>query len=468
MLTLDTSISTVIPSLKNHVRGPIKGWCFEKILFRAFALLALLLAPQSLYAVPSMGRQTNMSCSSCHTIFPELTPFGRQFKLRGFSMSAPKADAKSPLTLLPLSGLLQASITSTSNTKTAGALLSDFPSDSDPLLQAAGIYYGGKIIGKAGALVQFSYDGIEKRWAMEMFDTRYANSFTLGKKEWVYGFTLSNTPTVTDIYNSTPQWAFPHTESAAVQPAASTLLDLRLASQVGGAGAYLMWNNLVYAEVAFYHSARKGPLRALTAGAEIENVVNDFAPYWRVAVQREWSSHNLSVGTYGIVADLFPEGVQRGARNRFRDLAFDAQYQYIGEDHVITAQANYIHEKQTWAASFAEGEASNRSNTLRTLRVNLHYYFRRRYGLGIQYFSTRGDSDQQLYNTGEPIFGSVTGRPSTDGWLAELNYVPIPYVKLALRYTGYTKFNGDGNSYDGFERDASDNNSLFFLGWLVF
>jgi hypothetical protein len=109
--------------------------------------------------------------------------------------------------------------------------------------------------------VQFSYDGIDTRWLMEMFDARYANSFTPAGRELVYGITLSNTPTLTDIYNSTPRWAFPYVESAAVQPAAAPLLDLQLAAQAGGVGAYLMWNCLVYAEAAFYKAGRRRPRR---------------------------------------------------------------------------------------------------------------------------------------------------------------------------------------------------------------
>ncbi len=35
-------------------------------------------------AVPSFARQTGMTCAACHTVFPELTPFGREFKLNGY------------------------------------------------------------------------------------------------------------------------------------------------------------------------------------------------------------------------------------------------------------------------------------------------------------------------------------------------------------------------------------------------
>ena len=39
-------------------------------------------------AIPSFARQTKMPCSVCHTQFPELTEFGRMFKLNGYTLSA--------------------------------------------------------------------------------------------------------------------------------------------------------------------------------------------------------------------------------------------------------------------------------------------------------------------------------------------------------------------------------------------
>lgn len=49
-------------------------------------LLAALVTGMSgtAQAVPSFGRQTGMECSACRTIFPQLTTFGREFKLGGY------------------------------------------------------------------------------------------------------------------------------------------------------------------------------------------------------------------------------------------------------------------------------------------------------------------------------------------------------------------------------------------------
>lgn len=40
-------------------------------------LIAYLLSPSVSQAVPSFARQTGTECSACHTVYPELTPFGR-------------------------------------------------------------------------------------------------------------------------------------------------------------------------------------------------------------------------------------------------------------------------------------------------------------------------------------------------------------------------------------------------------
>ena len=56
----------------------------RRMIFSAFAFGVCLLATAPSWAVPSFARQTGMTCAACHTVFPELTPFGREFKLNGY------------------------------------------------------------------------------------------------------------------------------------------------------------------------------------------------------------------------------------------------------------------------------------------------------------------------------------------------------------------------------------------------
>ena len=442
----------------------------RKLVRHGYVALAIILGwlafslPEA-QAVPSMGRQVGAPCATCHTVFPELTPFGRQFKLGGFSLSAAGPD--SPFfDKVPVSALLQVSRTQTKNTGTDGAMPDDFPRDRETIIQAAGFYWGGKIIDNAGALIQYNYDGIERKWGMEMFDARYGNDVSVAGKGLAWGVSMNNGPTLSDIYNSTPMWAFPHADSATVMPAASTLVDMTLASQVGGVTVYGLWDDTWYGEFGAYRTANSGFFRFMGLNDPTETVVDGNAPYWRFAWQKESGPHSFEVGAYGMVGKVFADSEEQSlGSDRFRDFALDGSYQYITDDHQWSTHATWIHEKQDWKTSFDQGLSSSPSTTLKTFRADVHYYFRRTWGGGVQYFQTRGDTNDLRYNTGEPVMGSANGSPNSKGWMVELNWLPIPNIKLALRYTAYQQFNGASDNYDGFGRNAKDNNSVFLLFW---
>src|ERR1700694_4409848 len=46
--------------------------------------LTISFAPPA-QALPSFARQTGQPCGTCHTDFPALTPYGRRFKLLGYT-----------------------------------------------------------------------------------------------------------------------------------------------------------------------------------------------------------------------------------------------------------------------------------------------------------------------------------------------------------------------------------------------
>jgi hypothetical protein len=230
----------------------------------------------------------------------------------------------------------------------------------------------------------------------------------------------------------------------------------------------------IYAELGVYRSAPQGFTNQQTNAAgplnsTASNVINGVAPYWRVAYELQWAHQTLSLGTYGLRIELFPGNgnILSGPTDRFTDTALDAQYQFIGDDHIVSVQATYIHEHQDLSASAALGTAANPSGSLNTLRVGGSYYYRRRYGAALGYFSTTGTTDTARY-TPSPVVGSASGNPDSRGWTAELDFLPWQNVKLALQYTLYNRFNGGTTNYDGSGRNASDNNTLFLLGWIAF
>src|SRR6266571_6817148 len=65
-------------------------------------------------AVPSYARQTGQECIACHVSFPELTPYGRYFKLTGYTIGKP-AITSAGVNYIPLAVMAQASVTNTRN-----------------------------------------------------------------------------------------------------------------------------------------------------------------------------------------------------------------------------------------------------------------------------------------------------------------------------------------------------------------
>jgi hypothetical protein len=461
---------------------------FRGAVVAATVTLSTCCAPA--HAVPSFARQTGMACEACHTAFPELTPFGRRFKLNGYVLdNMPQVKAITPdkdeALLLnwvpPLSVMFQASYT-----RTKGAvpdIANEGLSQNGQVLfpQQASLFYAGRIAPKLGGFIQLTYSSDSGNIALDNTDIRFADqAFTEPSggrdRSLIYGITLNNNPTVQDVWNTTPAWQTPFDQrtSAAPTPAASAQIDQSLGQSVAGVTAYGFWMDSIYAELGVYRSAPQGFTNQQTNAAgplnsTASNVINGVAPYWRVTYELQWAHQTLSIGTYGLRIELFPGNgnILSGPTDRFTDTALDAQYQFIGDDHIVSAQATYIHEHQDLSASAVLGTAANPSDSLNTLRIGGSYYYRRRYGAALGYFSTTGTTDMARY-TPSPVVGSASGSPDSRGWTAELDFLPWQNVKLALQYTLYNRFNGGTTNYDGSGRNASDNNTLFLLGWIAF
>ncbi|MDE2149999.1 MAG: cytochrome C [Gammaproteobacteria bacterium] len=428
---------------------------------------AALFGSMSAEAVPSFARQTGLPCQSCHTVFPELTNFGRLFKLNGYTLTGlqqiqmPSSQSTGGLKINetpPLSAMLQAGFTHDNRTQ-PGTQNNDveFP-------QQLSFFFAGEISPHIGSFIQITYSQPDDHFAWDNTDIRYANHFKLAGKDTIYGLDLNNAPGVEDVWNNTPIWRFPFAASdTAAAPAADALIDGGLAQDVAGVGVYTLWNQHLYANVEAYRSAHIGQ-QAPSIGST--NTIRGAAPYWRLAWQQYFDQNYLEAGVYGLYAELYPNGVN-GATDKYTDWAADTQYERpFGED-LLSVHATYIHEHQNLKATFGAGGSANPANTLRIFRADGTYHFGNRWDVSLGYFQTTGTADTGLYNTGEQVAGSVNGVPNSRGYIAEVNILPWQNTKFGLQYTGYTKFNGAGNNYDGFGRSASDNNSVFLLAWLM-
>lgn len=427
----------------------------------------LLLGVQQAKAVPSFARQTGLSCNVCHSNAPALTSFGRDFKLRGYVLNDLKPPDKVGETkelqlsrLIPLSFMVLLSNT---------AFQSAAPSTQNSAVgfpQQLSLFLAGGWASHFGGLAQVTYSHASDHFSMDNTDLRYANQTTLGSKRLDYGITLNNNPTVEDLWNSVPAWGYPFSSSSArVSPIAAPLINGALGQDVAGLGGYSMWNNHLYTAVSLYRTEHgAGPVPV--DGKNYQYNISGAAPYWRAAWQQSWGANYLEVGTYGLAVNSHP-GALTGAVDRYLDPSFDFQYERAFGPNLLDAHGTWIHERSNLGATFAAGGADAIHHNLNTYKIDSTYHWTNKYTATGAVFATTGTKDPVLYAPA-PLTGSFNGSPNNTGYTVQVAYWPVQNIDLNVNYTGYTKFNGAKNNYDGANRNASDNNTVYMSLWLNF
>ena len=420
-------------------------------LIRMAVVACLLSGLHRAYAVPSFARQTGLSCNVCHSNPPELTAFGRNFKLRGYVLTDMTAkdkvgNAKDLLLskYIPISVMVLLSNTSyQANQPAAQNNSAGFP-------QQLSIFLAGGFASHFGGLAQVTYTHADDHFGMDNTDLRYANQGKLGGKDWEYGITLNNNPTVEDVWNSTPAWGFPWISTASgVGPIASSHHQRRVSAQdVAGVGGYSMWNNHLYTDVTVYRSEHAGASTPVTGTGQSYNI-SGVAPYWRAAWQQTWGSNYLEVGTYGIYVNSFPGAVSGPEDSLCGSVDSTSSTSGPSAPTCWTFMAPTSTRNRILDATYAAGGARTpiqppehvSSWTARTTGAS-------KYSATGALFSTTGNSDALLYAPAA-LTGSNNGNPDTSGYIAQFGYWPVQNIDIDVNYSGYFKFNGASTNYDG-------------------
>ena len=214
-------------------------------------------APAPASATPGFARQTGVSCQACHTVFPELTPFGRKFKLNGYvftnvkQLQATDEQNKRTLSLSdlpPLSLQLQASNTTLGRSIPDTGIPGELSKKDDTQFpQALSLFYTGKITDNLGAFLQLTWNPSSNAVGIDNSDLRFADHGTFGSggaSDFIYGVTLNNNPTSQDVWNSTPAWGYPFImTNVGVPSVTKALLDGQLAQESAGLGATFLFES---------------------------------------------------------------------------------------------------------------------------------------------------------------------------------------------------------------------------------
>ncbi len=434
---------------------------------------AAVMSP-SVHAVPSYAAQTGQSCVACHAggQFPELTPYGRMFKLTGYTMGERSN---------PLSAMVVADFTSTKNNADTGA---GQPTklDVQTIADVASLFIAGKVTDNIGGFAQITHtfhdsQDANNNWqgatVADNMDLRYADRKVENGRDLVWGVSLHNNPTVQDVWNSAPAWGAPYygpSQAFSGLPT-STLVEGTLAQQVAGIGAYVYLNQHYYAELTSYQNA-VGGLSFLHYGNNAPTTLDGSSLYWRLAYTREWNAHNMMVGAFGMDAKVFPNDatgvpITGSGSTHYRDVGFDAQYQYLLSPHTVTAQFRAVQENiddNQLIPAYA-GPA-----TLNTMMAKASYVYREKYGASLTYKTVSGSADAGVYAD------NATNKPDSEVWTPELFWMPRQNMRLGVQFNMFTKFNGSSTAYDAplaattpsTPRDASDNNNTYVYFWMAF
>lgn len=432
----------------------LSGWRLILGLMVALAINQIFVA--SAGAVPAYARQTGQNCLACHAggQFPELTPYGRKFKLTGYTLGSRDIP-------FSIAGVVTA-------TKEKTPDLSDYK-DAVLMFETGSVFIAGKVTDNIGLFSQYTYNnysgdsGYQGTWTSDNFDLRFADRYITPDTDFIYGLSLNNNPSLTDVWNTAPAWIqYVPTQFGYTGPDGGAIVG-GLGGQVRGIDAYLMWNDTLYAEIGSYGTANGVfSFMSQSVGNNAQPKLSGFNPYVRVALNHDWGANSLMIGAFAFNTNIYMADANgnatltSGPTTNFRDRGVDAQYQYILDPHTVTAQFSYIRETINNGA--VTGVAANQTDTLNSMHLKGTYTYQAKYGASLNYFSTSGSADNVLYSSPSAV-------PDTRGWSPEVFYIPIQNIRIGLQYYAYQKYDGASSNYDGNGRNARDNNTAFLYIW---
>jgi hypothetical protein len=444
--------------------------------------LGFLASPNPAEAVPSFARQTGQPCAACHTAFPELTPFGRRFKLSGYTMQG--GDTNFP----PVAAMLMPGYTHT-QAKMDSPIGPNPPppglkSNDNLVTQQVTGLYAGKIYGNLGGFIQVSGDPVGGGVGLDGTDIRYVDAFKMFGKDAFFGIDANNQPSVQDVWNTVPAWSYPQFSSGITPFGPPDTHISNLGMQVGGVGMYVFWNDMLYAELTAYGGLSKTALEVLgEQPGPTPDLQRGVMPYWRLALEPHWGDHYLMVGTFGMYGQTIPGGVPGTGTDDYLDIGFDSQYQYDGDKYSVTLKVSDIIETQKLNSSFFQGSATSVSNHMNSFKANGTFVWDHTYSLSAGYFDVSGTADG-MYG-----LNAVSGNPLSpygNGLVFDVSYLPFshgspgPYstynARIGVQYTQYLKLYGGTSNFDGLigtpgaggTHNASGNNTLFLYAWMAF
>jgi hypothetical protein len=430
-----------------------------------FILFVIVLFTQTTsYALPAFANQTGQNCIACHAggQYPELTPYGRMFKLTGYTIGERGLRAS----VMAIGGASKMSNPDSVNNSLANNASSGLntPYKNGSLrFETASFFLAGKITDNIGAFSQVTYDNHNPtdaggqyvgHSAVDGVDVRYADQFVNENSNIIYGVSLNNRPSIADPWNTAWGWmqyvpSSPNLGSNQYTDGGSNGPPYpgngTSAAGLAGINGYAFLNKSIYAELGLYRTAQRS-FRFLNSGSpQIESTLKGTNPYWRLAYNKDWGAHSWMLGTSGMISRQYdfnnptPCLSDATCYQTAKVRGVDTQYQYLLDPHTLTLQAVYQRQRFDTGAQASGIAASDQT----IMRAKASYVYQAKYGGSYSYFNIPGGPEL-----------------ATRGNTYELFYMPLQYVRLGLQYTTYNKLvNID---------TPSDANTIRFYVWAAY
>ncbi|MCL4558388.1 MAG: hypothetical protein M1491_07135 [Deltaproteobacteria bacterium] len=440
--------------------------------------------PESAQAIPSYARQTGFACDICHTVYPHLTPFGREFKMHGYVMdTAECVEVKGSTKMcgvdinrIPMVSARIVSMWSNQaggdngavprGVTTAGQGFMSFPSgynDTETLnlIGDSSIYFGGKIAPYMGTFLEFT--GINDEGGnlgLGAVDFAIAAPDTMvGGKSFIYGIRGVDDVFTGDPTNSLGMWGL--TSQLMGMSTHNTLYDPNRA-MVEGSEIYGMWGDFsdggIFGTVGLYH-----PTGSQTAGSFVQagiagsgklntskvdeavRLAYFFPKYGNLYAEIGASGY---FGKEGMMAPTTSTIANPNYTDNYYNVGIDLQVQYIGDENLAELFAIYQNQNDSsfYGQDMYSGTDYGTSGTSvqrSGFGLMADYYYERTYGVYVKYLDQSSSKVRDM-----DVNGTIIG----------LSWYPWENVQLMIEQALFGTYNPGLAQYGSTSLAASDFN----------
>ncbi|MDA8325690.1 MAG: hypothetical protein M0033_05675 [Nitrospiraceae bacterium] len=436
---------------------------FFLVLIASFFVLSLA---QRSEAVPSYARQLKTSCTTCHTIWPNLNQYGRQFKVKAYTDASPdwgviSKDKLNLFYVFPISARImfmpyqieQDPTGSPPGAGSPGYGNGGYNANSTEIDNMQ-LFIAGRIYKYAGVFTSIESGSVPNG------DTSGNFNLAVAKVAFAYPLSEGNTlgavlfwglPTAADPFNSFGGWdrdiATPDDETLPWVLTKGWTGSFWSGSNYGAVVHGYFLGNRLYAAIGatrsgdvadadllsgdFMHSLPGTPFKTA------EGVTaNPFGGYVRTAWDQELSNGAVTfggavyTGQENVLANDGVSIVSTHVNRQYIDASLEQNY---GADHLVEAKAIYGFGQESGLAPFATlpngsgvtGLGPGDKRSFNGGAIEADYFYQRTYGIVGQYNWVTSSKVQAA------DFDPATSQHT---WLVGLNYLPWLNTKIQFIY----------------------------------